>query len=209
MKTKKKQKQNNFFVGLIGIFFLISSALFCGYVAYEDHLNLNSEGQVDFSSVHKPNDLETVNDHLKSVSDKMELERLKTLVANIKISHGSTVDQVNNNLPQSEQPIVDFSEDPRIEQMAEDFGRTNELKKKPRDPRSVVYESVIEERKLQKQKEEDRRLQADAFMANARKDGWIVQLDPSTYKIKSYRRLDTPEGSPAAVDYKGFEVVPK
>ncbi len=209
MKAKKKQKQNNVFVWMIGIFFLMSSALFCWYVVYEDHLNLNSEGQVEFSSVHKPNDLETVNDHLKSVSDKMELERLKTLVANIKISHGNTMDQVGNNLPQGDQPIVDFSEDPRIDQMAEDFGRTSELKKKPMDPRSIVYESVIEERKLQKQKEEDRRHQADAFIANARKDGWIVQLDPSTYKIKSYRRLDTPEGIPAAIDYKGFEVVPK
>ena len=209
MKPKKKQRQTNVFVGLIGMFFLMSSALFCGYVVYEDHLNLNAEGQADFSSIHKPNELESVNDHLKSVSDKMELERLKTLVANMKIGHGNTSDKVNNYEPLGDQPIVDFSGDPRVEQMAEDFGRNSELKRKPLDPRSIVYESVIEERKLQKQKEEDRRHQADAFIANARKDGWIVQLDPSTYKIKSYRRLESPEGSPSDVDYKGFEVVPK
>lgn len=208
MKAKKK-KNENFFARLIGVFFLVSSTFFCGYVMFEDKLNLNEEGQADFSSVRKVNDLDTVNEHLKSVSDKMELERMKALVANMKVDHSNVTvrDQVN---PANEnQPIIDFSDDPRIRQLAEDFGRTTDLKKRPQDPRSIVYNSVIEDRALQRQKEVERRQQALEFVSRARKDGWIVKLDEN-YKIKSYRRADEdPSGKTEEIDYKGYEVIPK
>lgn len=208
MKAKKK-KNENFFARLIGVFFLVSSTFFCGYVMFEDKLNLNEEGQADFSSVRKVNDLDTVNEHLKSVSDKMELERMKALVANMKVDHSNVTvrDQVN---PANEnQPIIDFSDDPRIRQLAEDFGRTTDLKKRPQDPRSIVYNSVIEDRALQKQKEVERRQQALEFVSRARKDGWIVKLDEN-YKIKSYRRADEDtSGKTEEIDYKGYEVIPK
>lgn len=205
----KKQKNNNLFIRLIGIFFLISSSFFCGYVIFEDHLNLSSDGQSDFSSIQKKNELDNVNNYLKSVSDKMELERMRTLVANLKTSHSNSNEVRKFKSPSDDEPIIEFSDDPRVRELAEEFGRTSELKKNPKDPRSVVYNSVIEGREAKIEKEAQRRQQAQQFVDNARKDGWIVSLD-GDYKIKSYRRVeDPPESDSQDVNYQGFQAVPK
>ena len=205
----KKQKKDSLFVRLIGIFFLISSSFFCGYVIFEEHLNLNPEGQSDSSSIYKTNELDNVNDHLKAVSDKMELERMRTMVANLKTSHGNTNEIIKYKSPSDDEPIINFSDDPRVRELAEDLGRTNELKRTPKDPRSMVYNSVIEDRQTQKYKEAQRRQQAQEFVNKARKDGWIVNLDEN-FKIKSYRHIDT-EDQPESqeVNYQGYLAVPK
>lgn len=207
MNTKKSKKEDNFFIRLIGIFFLVSSIFFCGYVVYEDRLNLN-EGQTDFSSIRKNNELDAINEHLRSVSDKIEYERIKTLVANLKSHDGASDQIVREKQLKDSEPIVNFSDDPRTRQLAEELGRTNEIKNEPKDPRSLVYNSVIQERQAEKAKEAERRQQAKDFVANARKDGWIVTLDEN-FKIKSYRHIEESGGPSAEVDYKGYQVVPK
>lgn len=191
----------------------MSSLFFGGFVFYEDHLNLNEpeEGQADFSSIQKKTELDSVNEHLKSVSDKMELQRLKALVENMKISNDSSPSSVSSdtNPRVEDQPIVDFSDDPRNRQQAEDFGRTNEMKKLPTDPRSTIYGSVVDERRAEKVKEFERQQQAKAFVANALKDGWKVKLDEN-YKIKSYERLDRmTEQQENEAKFKGYEILPK
>ncbi len=211
MKANKKKKDDGASARMIGAFFLISSVVFGGFVFYEDNLNLNEreEGQAEFSSVHKPDDIEIVNEHLKKVTDKMELERMKTMVANMKIANEGASSAVAAKRADENQPIIDFSDDPRGRQQAEDFGRTNELKKNPIDPRSLVYGSVIDERRAQKVKELERREQAKAFVANARKDGWRVRLDDN-YKIKSYERMDPESAEQVEQEkYKGYEILPK
>jgi len=208
MKAQKPKDNNKNFSYLIGFFFLASSAIFGIFVVSEDHLNLPNEpiaGQADFSSIHKSTSLDKVNDHLKSVSDKMETERLKALVANLKASH----DNAPSQPPQrngSDVPIVEIENGMREQQLARELGRTNEFKKPATDPRSIVYESVIQDRETAKLKEEESRRLAKEFVAKARKEGWIVNLD-SNFKIKSYRHVDdTPNQE---TDYRGYSVIPK
>jgi hypothetical protein len=207
MKTQKKGNDNSF-AYVIGLFFLVSSAFFGLFVASEDHLNLNEEGQSDFSSLHKSNEIDKVNDHLKSVADKIEIDKMKTMLANLKAKQALPSEPNGGVRYQEEEPIVDFSDDPRVRQMAEQMGRTNEIKKTPKDPRSLVYDSVLQSKRDAQLKEEQRRRQAEEFVARARKDGWIVQLDKN-YKIKSYRPVDEDGSDNEVMDYKGYEVVPK
>jgi hypothetical protein len=189
--------------------FLASSALFGVFVLSEDHPVGSGieEGQSEFSSTHKITEIDNVNDHLKSVSDKMEYERLKNLVENLKASHemGPSQPVVRSN---NDEPIVELENDLRERQMAQQLGRTNEFKKPSTDPRSLVYNSVIEDRQAAKAKEELRKRQAKEFVAKARKDGWIVNLD-SEFKIKSYRHVDDMPDQEVEKDYRGFPVLPK
>lgn len=211
MKPKTVKKNEATFAGMIGAFFLISAVFFGGYVFYEDKLNLNEreEGHSEFSSTYKPSEIDIVNDHLKSVSDKMELQRMKAMVANMKVANSSSGESSNTNRVEETRPIIDFSDDPRGRQQAEDFGRTNELKKIPTDPRSLVYGSVIDERRAQKVKEFQRREQAKAFVANAKKDGWRVRLDEN-FKIKSYDRMNPDSEEQIEQEkFKGYEILPK
>lgn len=209
MKTQKPKKKDNFAAYFLGLCFLASSALFGAFVLSEGHPVVAdiTEGQTDFSSIRKVTELDSVNDHLKSVSDKMEYERLKTLVANLKASRDTSpsqpIDQSNRD-----EPIVVLENDLRERQMAQQLGRTNEFKKAPTDPRSLVYNSVIEDRQATKAKEEERKRQAKEFVAKARKDGWIVNLD-SEFKIKSYRHVDDMPDQDGEKDYRGFPVLPK
>tara|TARA_B110001454_G_scaffold218991_1_gene249079 strand:+ start:125936 stop:126565 length:630 start_codon:yes stop_codon:yes gene_type:complete len=209
MKTQKPKKNDNFAAYLLGLFFLASSALFGVFVISDDHGTVagQTEGQSDFSSTRNITELDKVNDHLKSVADKMEYERLKTLVANLKASRdtGPSTPIVQNN---DDQPIVELENDLREKQMAQQLGRTNEIKRPATDPRSLVYNSVIEDRQLAKAKEEERIRQAKEFVAKARKEGWIVNLD-SDFKIKSYRHVDDMPDQNPEKDYRGFPVVPK
>ena len=210
MKTQRSKENNNTFAYLIGLFFLASSALFGVFVISEDHLNLPNEpvaGQTEFSSTHKSTDLDKVNDHLRSVADKMETDRLRTLVANLKASHDNSPSQP---LPQnnSNEPIVEIENGMRERQLAQELGRTNEFKKPAVDPRSIVYNSVIQDRENAKAKEEERRRLAKEFVAKARKEGWIVHLD-SDFKIKSYRHVDETPENEQETDYRGYSVIPK
>ncbi|MBL7545080.1 MAG: hypothetical protein JNL11_14780 [Bdellovibrionaceae bacterium] len=207
MKVHKKKEDNkNAF--LIGIFFLISSVFFGVYVSSEDHLSIK-EGQTDFSSITQSNQLDQINDHLKTTNDKMELQKLKALVANLKVEHELTKSENLKSQYEAKEPIINFDEDPRERRLAEDLGRTNQLKKVPLDPRSQVYNSVLEDRQAHKRQEEERRRQAQKFVADARKDGWVVRLDDK-HQIKSYRRIDSSEEvDPENIDYRGFSVVPK
>ncbi|MBL7554860.1 MAG: hypothetical protein JNM24_03485 [Bdellovibrionaceae bacterium] len=210
MRAQKSKDNKSHFAYLIGLFFLASSALFGVFVISEDHLNLPSErveGQADFSSTHKTTDLDKVNDHLKSVSDKMETDRLKALVANLKASHDTGPSQPIAQRA-SDEPIVEIENGMRERQLAQELGRTNEFKKPATDPRSIVYNSVIQDRENAKAKEEERRRLAKEFVAKARKEGWIVNLD-SDYKIKSYRHVDETPEKEQETDYRGYSVVPK
>jgi hypothetical protein len=209
MKTQKPIKKDNFAAYLLGLFFLASSALFGVFVISDEHPTIvaATEGQSDSSSLHKITELDNVNDHLKSVANKMEYQRLQALVANLKAGHDTAPSQpvVQNN---SDEPIVELENDLREKKMAQQLGRTNEFKKPSTDPRSLVYKSVIEDRQATKAKEEERKRQAKEFVANARKDGWIVNLD-SDFKIKSYRHVDDMPDQDGDEDYRGFPVLPK
>ena len=117
MKTKIKNEKSNSFAIIIGIFFLLSSAVFCGFVVFDNKNNLNSTSGVgEFSSIQKLTELDDVNEHLKSVTDKLEVERLKALVANLKASNEIGLPAKTTTSLNSDQPIVDFSDDPRIYQ---------------------------------------------------------------------------------------------
>lgn len=210
MKTQNSKDSNSTFGYLIGLFFLASSAIFGVFVFSEDHLNLHSDsgaGQTDFSSIHKATDLDKVNDHLKSVADKMETDRLRNLLANLKVSRDTSPTQTITQKA-SDEPIVEIENGMRERQLAHELGRTNEFKKSPADPRSVVYNSVIQDRENAKAKEEERKRLAKEFVAKARKEGWIVQLD-SEFKIKSYRHIDETPENEQETDYRGYSVIPK
>lgn len=207
MATKQKKNANSF-ATVIGWFFLMSSVVFGVFVVYEDNLNINKEeGQADFASTHKNNDIDNVNEHMRSVADKMELERMKTLVGNLKAEHGVSRDSAPQTSAPSDQPIVDFSNDPRERQLAQDLGRTNDVVKEGKDPRSQAYAKVIDNRLAAQYNELMRKQQAKEFVARARKDGWIVTLDKN-YKIKSYEPVDEDSRDPVNVDYRGYEVAP-
>lgn len=209
MKAQNSKKNDNFFAYLIGLFFLASSVVFGIFVLSEDHLNIagETEGQSELSSTRKITELDKVNDHLKSVSDKMEYERLKTLVANMKASHDTTPSQPVVST-YDDQPIVELENDMREKNFAQQLGRMNEIKKPATDPRSVVYDSVMADRAAAKVKEEEKRQAAKDFLAKARKDGWIVNLD-ADFNIKSYRHVDDVPKQGSEINYQGFPVVPK
>lgn len=208
MKTQKPKKNDNFFAYLIGLFFIGSSALFGAFVMSEDHLHIGpAQGQSEFSSIKKETDLDKINDHMKSVSDKMEYERLKAMVDNMKAGHEASLPSqpiVQNN----GEPIVELENDMRERDFAQQIGRTSEIKKQPSDPRTLVYNSVIQDRATAKAKEDERRRLAKEFVAKARKDGWIVNLD-ADFKIKSYRHVEDIPEQDRETDYRGYSVIPK
>lgn len=209
MTAKKKQNENSF-ANFIGAFFLLSSLVFGGYILFEDNLNLhrNEGGQADLSSLAKPSEMDVINDHMRSVSDKMEIDRMRTLVENLKAERNSGVGSNNQKTVKDDQPFVDFSNDPRERQLAQDLGRTNDRIAETQDPRTLAYNAVIESRRQARQEEFNRKEQAKEFVARARKDGWIVELDKN-YKIKSYRPVDDNGSGLDDTDYRGYQVIPK
>lgn len=204
----KAKKNGNQSATYIGIFFLVSSAMFGFFIMNEEHLNIPEEGQSDFSSLHKPDDLNNINEHLRSVTDKIELARLKNQVANLKAGRAGGTAGSNSFETSTNEPIIEFDNDPRMRRLADELGRTNQVQKIGNDPRTQAYEAVIQKRKDDQKKAEENRLNAERFVAEALKDGWVVKLD-SNYGIKSYYQLQENPNRQKETEYKGFTVVPK
>jgi hypothetical protein len=129
-----------------------------------------------------------VNKHLFDTSQKMEMSREKMELEMKDLARKGV-------RPIQEQPEapkdIDLSTDPRAETLLRELGRDVKAAGDPTSPNDLIQAELFEEQQLQDYSEEYKREYAHKFVENAKKAGYLVQLNDQ-YKVISVTPIRKP-----------------
>lgn len=173
--------------------FLLALLLFVGaglllYMSWEPSLSSRS------SAVDKVNKLEeSVNKHLTSTNDRIEFSRQRMALENARAAKDlrETVAQPTY-LP--ERSGVDLSTDPRGYEIANELGRGSRFESMPSSPDEEIQKELFNAQQNAEYTKAYKDEYARQFIENARKGGWLVELNDD-YKVISVRPIRKPSQS--------------
>lgn len=170
---------------IIAGFLVVSSIVLTLFYFIKSH----PDESADFSSYStEKKELSIVNQHLKRAAEDLNSKKNEVIVEAIKNAKPLSEIAPQRTTYNSEDDFFDFDGDPRMNQLAEDLGRTSTGSAKVKSPKDVVYESLNQDIKKREFDDETKKNLARQFVENAKKDGWHVILDDN-YRIKSYKRI--------------------
>lgn len=180
---KNKKSENSSLRYLIGLLFLIlgfSLVFIPTSKPVKKSNNQQAEGSIEEQSLKK------VNDHLwkSQLKNEIEMQIAKEKIKSEALNKNSNRSQFGSAGDTSSpwNKNEDFTRE--IERESNRFGIAT-------DPSEVIHSKIFEDDKFDKYNEEYKQEYARQFIENARKNGWIVELDEK-YQVKSVRPTRKP-----------------
>lgn len=181
MKKIKMTRDIAIAVLLLGLFFLILAIL-----SIDSHQSTSLKG----ASIEEntPKTIEMVNKHMREIYDKQEMERKNAENLNLLTAPPLYKTPKNEPVYQFNQMPLSFDPDAMNELVGKDLGEFVQPVPKEKTLSEEIQNEIINDMIGDNKKELERKNMADAIIENAKKKGYLIEIDEN-YKVKSVRKL--------------------